>query len=318
MNIMNRMNKLIMMCLLYILTALYGNAQVFNEEGDLLLYPTTSDQIENYNGATYLIDFRFSGSTIQEQCFSQFEYKGNVKAMTITHYSQIEVWDKKEWKKVETYRVSIRDSSIILNDRPIIAMQYDAYDRGPYVYTMLNVRGKDNKNKVGHIATYQRDDLGRVEQITIKKKSTMQIYRYSYIGSSHNISKIEKFNESAKREVEVNYQYENGKLIRAKCTLHNGAASKEYLFTYDKNNNISKIVLSKYDQFGGSYLNYYFSYEYFNGKIASCSLQIGEDPYNRYNKYKWSFKYDSFGNWIERVEQQIDGTERITRQISYK
>lgn len=66
MNIMNRINKLFMMCLLYALTALYGNAQVFNENEDLLLYPITSDQIEDYNGATYLIDFSFSRSTIQE------------------------------------------------------------------------------------------------------------------------------------------------------------------------------------------------------------------------------------------------------------
>lgn len=42
MNIMNRINKLFMMCLLYALTALYGNAQVFNENEDLLLYPITS------------------------------------------------------------------------------------------------------------------------------------------------------------------------------------------------------------------------------------------------------------------------------------
>ena len=83
-------------------------------------------------------------------------------------------------------------------------MQYDAYEKGPYVYTMLNARGKDSKTRYGGTATYQRDNLGRVEQITIKKRSTMQIYRYSYVGSSHNISKLEKFNESAKREVEVN------------------------------------------------------------------------------------------------------------------
>ena len=248
------------MCLLYALTALYGNAQVFNENEDLLLYPITSDQIEDYNGATYLIDFSFSRSTIQEQCFSQFEYKGNVKAMTITHYSQIEVWDKKEWKKVETYRVSVTDSSIILNNRLIIAMQYDAYEKGPYVYTMLNARGKDSKTRYGGTATYQRDNLGRVEQITIKKRSTMQIYRYSYVGSSHNISKLEKFNESAKREVEVNYQYEGGKIVSAKCSFYNGAKSKEYLFTYNKNNDISKVVLSEIDEFGGKRRNYYFSY----------------------------------------------------------
>ena len=316
MNIMNRINKLFMMCLLYALTALYGNAQVFNENEDLLLYPITSDQIEDYNGATYLIDFSFSRSTIQEQCFSQFEYKGNVKAMTITHYSQIEVWDKKEWKKVETYRVSVTDSSIILNNRLIIAMQYDAYEKGPYVYTMLNARGKDSKTRYGGTATYQRDNLGRVEQITIKKRSTMQIYRYSYVGSSHNISKLEKFNESAKREVEVNYQYEGGKIVSAKCSFYNGVKSKEYLFTYNKNNDISKAVLSEIDEFGGKRRNYYFSYEYSNGKIDTCSLQVGDSD-DSYNKYKWSFKYDSYGNWIERVEQQVNGTERITRQISY-
>lgn len=195
-------------------------------------------------------------------------------------------------------------------------MQYDAYEKGPYVYTMLNARGKDSKTRYGGTATYQRDNLGRVEQITIKKRSTMQIYRYSYVGSSHNISKLEKFNESAKREVEVNYQYEGGKIVSAKCSFYNGAKSKEYLFTYNKNNDISKVVLSEIDEFGGKRRNYYFSYEYSNGKIDTCSLQVGDSD-DSYNKYKWSFKYDSYGNWIERVEQQVNGTERITRQISY-
>lgn len=319
---MNIMNKLLLIVALIFCMSLTAGAQMYIEGIDLCIYPTTSGQIEHYDGMFGLVSFN-PRKNIADQKFSLYDHKGNVSSITIYRYVETKVWDEKVWSEKGEERISVYDG-VVIRDRHSYELLLGKPQPNGY-FSLLNSRGADEKKhgalRTERIATYMRDDEGRVEKILMHSCGKLEgMYRYLYVGFSDKISSIEWYDCNAKLTIAVKYQWEDERLVKASWDHLKDATrpSIEYTYSYDAHNNVTQInysiLYSDDDKFGKSTSTRYdFQYGYLNDLILWCNCTYGSN----YN-INWTFKYDSKGNWIEMIVNDDGFAEKFKRDIFYK
>ena len=312
---MNIMNKFILASIILLCYSSIGFAQIFRTDSysDLQIYPTTSNQIEHYNGVSRLINF--NTVNFGKARFNEFEYKGKVSSIMFTKYYETERWDEKVWVEQEKYDIKIINDIVTLNGSPLINGQ-----ASPDLFTVLGINGEDEKEGHNIRATYTRDDEGRVARVSMYNRynALFGLYRYTYVDNTDKISRIEWFDSQATLVKSISYIW-SGKLLSAIMLkeVDGTRPNKTYQLSYDSNGNISHI-------------NYYESYEYkketkhkgckfkytYSGNlISSCIFQWSNQPQNP--DIEWTFEYDENGNWVEMITRDTDTAYKICRQISY-
>lgn len=315
------MNKSILLGAFVLCLSLTSKAQIYRNGVDMYVYPTTSSQIENYDGMSGLVSFATVSGNIADRKFSLYEHKGNVSHMTLSHFVETEKWDEKVWSESESNSIYFKNGAIIQD-----GASYELLLGKPQLsdyFSLLNSKGADEKECTQIHATYIRDDEGRVDKITIHENYYNKLagmFRYSYIGFSDRISSIEWYDGNAKLTIIVKYEWEDERLARASWShLTDGTKpSKSYAYSYDAHNNVTKI--NYFEQFTGKYkygeatsVTYSFQYEYNDDLIQRCNCTYGSN----YN-IDWTFKYDSKGNWTEMIVKDYDYTRKVKRDIFYK
>lgn len=316
------MNKSILLGAFFLCLSLTSKAQIYRNGADMYIYPTTSSQIENYDGMSGLVSFATIIGNIAYRKFSLYEHKGNVSHMTISHFVETEKWDEKVWSESESNSIYFKNGAIIQN-----GASYELLLGKPQLsdyFSLLNSKGADEKECTKIHATYIRDDEGRVEKITIHENyynELVGMFRYSYIGFSDRISSIEWYDGNAKLTIIVKYEWEDERLARASWSHLTDVIkpSKSYTYSYDAHNNVTKI--NYLERFTGMYkygeatsITYSFQYEYNDDLIQRCNCTYGSN----YNNIDWTFKYDSKGNWTEMIVKDCDYTRKVKRDIFYK
>lgn len=317
---MNIMNKSLLISAFALCLSLSTEAQIYRNGVDMYVYPTTGNQIDNYDGMSGLVSFATVSGNIANRKFSLYEHKGNVSSMTLHHYVETEKWDEKVWSEDGTNSISFKNGAIIQDGTP-----YDLLLGKPQLrdyFSLLNLKGADEKECTQIRATYIRDDEGRVEKITIHENyynKLAGLFRYTYVGSSDKISSIEWFGSDAKLTIIVYYQWEGERLVKASWNhLKDGThPSKEYTYSFDTHDNVTQIHY--FELYRGDYnygkcttMTYNFEYKYDGDLIQWCNCTYGSD----YN-INWTFKYDSKGNWTEMTTKDCDFTRKVKRDIFY-
>lgn len=318
MNIMNRYFFLSICCWFISIT---GFAQAFREGYQLQLYPLTGSQIENYNGDSRLLNFSETPGNFVDELFSPLVYNGTVKAMDIKEYSLVMKWDEPTWEQSNSYTINIIDGNLNINGRFLFVGQIPMWK----CCTPLGVKGENTKRLSNNMmATYNRDERGRVQRINITDnyKRIIYIYNYAYLSDSDSITKIEAFDSNGTRLVEIEYQYNDDKLLVAasgKNYSRTFVPKTCYTFSYDNRDNVSQITWvreseSSYDRIASTYQ---FTYSYSSGQISSCTCVHSGETTN------WTFKYDDpLGNWTELIKTvnvaKSTYKTKMTRKITYK
>ena len=315
------MNKSLLICFFALCLSLSAEAQLYIDGRDIYIYPTTGNQIDNYDGMSGLVSFATVIGNIANRKFSLYEHKGNVSSMTLLHYVETEKWDEKVWSENGTNNISFRNGAIIQDGTP-----YDLLSGKPQsrdCFSLLNPKGADEKECPQIRATYIRDDEGRIEKITIHdnyRNNLVGLFRYTYVGFSDKMSSIEWFESNAKLTIKVSYQWEGERLVKASWNhLTDGTKpSKEYTYSYDTHNNVTKIHYVElyqgiYNHGKCTTMTYNFQYKYDGDLIQWCNCTYGAN----YN-INWTFKYDTKGNWTEMITKDSDFTRKVKRDIFYK
>ena len=310
------MNKPLLISALAICLSFTSEAQIYRNGVDMYVYPTTGNQIDNYDGMLGLVSFATVRENIANRKFSLYEHIGNVSSMTLHHYIETEKWDEKVWSEDSSNSISFKNGAIIQD-----GASYDLLFGKPQLsefFSLLNSDGADEKKCAQIRATYIRDDEGRVEKITIHENNYNQLvglFRYSYVGLSDKISSIEWFDSNAKLSITVHYQWHDEKLFAAAWENRKDSTlpSKSYRYYYDSHNNVTKIVYHESHQDRETTLSYNFEYGYNGDLIQWCNCTYGSN----YN-INWTFNYDSKGNWTEMIIKDYDSRRKVKRDIFYK
>lgn len=132
--------------------------------------------------------------------------------------------------------------------------------------------------------------------------------RFRYDRNNKVIEKI--FLPEREDQVTANYIYKDDKISTIQYSIYNSPSSTETFIYNDK----GRVLEKKEFATGSLLVSYVYKYNN-NGDVTEikCFLPSGELDETRTYKYK----YDSKGNWIEKVSIEDAGNRFLTRKITY-
>ncbi len=226
--------------------------------------------------------------------------------------------------KIDGFRGKIKSSDQTLYEAVV---EGDVMSRGmllEHLRTQYNGKGwrrsmefLDRGGKVLFRSRYRHDGFGLTTLEHIVSPTDSVIGRTYYIYNANNIL-TEWYVEDVERQVEnrVLIHYDaRGRMDKRSFNDQFNNIYKLEDYTYGEDGNIAKVVV--YDSQGSKVQERRYEYDEYNEPVSQTIYDYSENPKEPEMTFTiWKYQYDANGNWIQKVEYDMEDFNMIPQYIT--